>query len=335
VLFFLYKPVTGALYFEFHPSTLGMPLVAFAILSLHRGSDRGLWISVALLLLTKEVAIATTLGLSIYAGAVLGRWRTAAGLFLVAAGAAALVFQWIMPAFREGPWGHMERLAPSSHLFGKLIYVLKLLVPLGLLPAFGWRALLAAVPTTAVNLSVGLTNQFSVLFHYDDQNCVFWIAAAAHGARVLAPRLLAVEGAWGTRLRRAVPVALLVVALALTGRTPIGQLQRCWPGPGRQAVRERLAEYVDRPAEVAISTQEGLGPHLSHRTHYRSLDGADFVDPPFEEGELIVLTRYAFRGQLKWRAVRRALASDPRFEVVEKDAYLEVYRWSEVAAPSE
>jgi uncharacterized membrane protein len=335
VLFFLYKPAMSALYFEFHPSTLGMPLVACSILFLHRGSDRGLWISVALLLLTKEVAIATTLGLAIYAGAVLGRWRTATALFLVAAGAAALVFQWVMPAFRDGPWGHLERLAPASHPFGKLTYVLGLLVPLGLLPAFGWRALLAAVPTTAVNLSVGLTHQFSLLRHYDDQNCVFWIAAAAHGARVLAPRLLAVEGAWGARLRRGVPVAMLVVALAMTGRTPISQLWRWWPGPARQALRERLAAYVDLPADVAISTQEGLGPHLSHRHHYRMLWAGDFVDPPFEEGELIVLTRYAMRGRLKWKASHRVLASDPRFEVVEKDAYLEVYRWNEDAGASE
>jgi uncharacterized membrane protein len=333
VLFFLYEPVASALYFEFHPSTLGMPLVAGALLFLHRGSDRGLWISVALLLLTKEIAIATTFGLAIYAGAVLRRWRMATALFLVAVGAGALVFQWIMPAFREGPWGHMGRLAPSSHLLEKLTYLLRLLVPLGLLPAFGWRALLAAVPTTAVNLSVGFEQQFSLHYHYDDQNCVFWIAAAAHGARVLAPRLLAVAGAWGARLRVAVPLAMLVVALAMTGRTPIGQMRRWWPSPERQVLRERLAAYVDLPAEVAIATQEALGPHLSHRYHYRRLNTGDFLDPPFEEGELIVLTRHAFRGRLKWREVQRALASDSRFEVVEKDAYLEVYRWRESAAP--
>ena len=110
-------------------------------------------------------------------------------------------------------------------------------------------------------------------------------------------------------------------------------MRRWWPSPERQVLRERLAAYVDLPAEVAIATQEALGPHLSHRYHYRRLNTGDFLDPPFEEGELIVLTRHAFRGRLKWREVQRALASDSRFEVVEKDAYLEVYRWRESAAP--
>jgi uncharacterized membrane protein len=41
------------------------------------------------------------------------------------------------------------------------------------------------------------------------------------------------------------------------------------------------------------------------------------------------------RGRLKSKASHRVLASDPRFEVVEKDAYLEVYRWNEDAAASE
>jgi uncharacterized membrane protein len=70
-LFVAYRPAIHALHFEFHPSTLGMPLVAIAILALHRRSGWGLWVSVGLLLTTKESALATVAGLGIYARTVL------------------------------------------------------------------------------------------------------------------------------------------------------------------------------------------------------------------------------------------------------------------------
>ncbi|MFQ5416536.1 MAG: DUF2079 domain-containing protein, partial [Myxococcota bacterium] len=113
-LFLCYRPMWSALYHDFHPSTLGMPLVAGALLCLHSGSRRGLWICVALLLATKELAVATTLGLALYAVAVLGERRVGMALASVSALAAIAVFGGVMPAFRDGPWEHMARGGPPG-----------------------------------------------------------------------------------------------------------------------------------------------------------------------------------------------------------------------------
>ena len=62
-----YKPLTSALMFEFHPSTLATPILCGAILAMHKGHRAMLWFLTFLLLLAKENAILAVVGLSIYA----------------------------------------------------------------------------------------------------------------------------------------------------------------------------------------------------------------------------------------------------------------------------
>src|SRR5688572_11155156 len=54
-LFVVYRPATAATWFEFHPSTLGMPLIAGIIYALRRGRLGWAWTVVPFLLATKEV----------------------------------------------------------------------------------------------------------------------------------------------------------------------------------------------------------------------------------------------------------------------------------------
>jgi len=328
LLFLLYRPMWTALYHDFHPSTLGMPLVAAALLFLHRGSDRALWWTVACLFTTKELAVASTAGLSIYALAVLGRGRLAAGLAAAAVAGGLLVFGAVMPAFRDGGWGHLARVGPLDQPFAKLVYLGRLVLPLGLLPLFGWRALLAALPTTLVNLAVAHPPQFSLRYHYDDQNCVFWIVAAAHGARWIAARLEALPPgpriAWG----RGSAVAVLVLALALTGPSPIGRLLQWWPTPEDRALRAAVAEQAALPADVAITAQSCLGPRLAHRHHYRSLRTGDLESLAFAPGERIVLAPGLGSFELDVAAARARLAAEPRARLAARGGGLEVYVWS-------
>ena len=125
---------------------------------------------------------------------------------------------------------------------------------------------------------------------------------------------------------------LLLVAISFGSRTPGSQLRRWWPSPERLALRERLAKYTDLPADVAIATQAGLGPHLAHRNRPRALRFEHFSNPPFEDGELIVLSPHADRGSVSFRGAHTAIDADPRFEVIERNPILEVYRWRESAA---
>src|SRR5215469_7840935 len=72
---FFYRPLTSALLFEFHPSTLATPLLAAAVLALLHNRDRVLWLLVAFLLLSKENAPLAVLGLGCYAWLVSSRPR--------------------------------------------------------------------------------------------------------------------------------------------------------------------------------------------------------------------------------------------------------------------
>src|SRR5262249_51820242 len=111
---FLYPPLTSALLFEFHPSTLAIPLLAAAVLALLHSRDRVLWLLIAVLLLPKETAPLAVLGLSCYAGLVLSRRRLALALGVVAGVSAVLIMGVVMPLSRSADWQHYGRLGPFA-----------------------------------------------------------------------------------------------------------------------------------------------------------------------------------------------------------------------------
>lgn len=322
----LYAPLRSGLLADFHPSVLGVPLLAGALLCLQRGADRGLWICVAALLTTKELAIASTLGLALYAGLVVGRRRLAWSLAAVAVIAAGLVFLWIMPAHRNGSWHHLSRLAPFEDLLGKGVYLARLLFPLALLPLWGWRALLAAIPTTGLNLMVGYESQYSIRNHYDDQNAVFWIAAAAHGLAAVGAR----TRNWQFRTGPAAAAGALTAGLGiwLAGDALRGWgLASSWPDDRDRELRARLTRYAALPDDVPISAQSELGPYLNLRGQYRSLNERVLDHAPFLNGELIVISAHTRSSRLRRDPARDRLDADPRARRVENDALLDVWRW--------
>ena len=321
----LYRPLLSGLWFQFHPSTLGMPLVALAILCLHRRKDLALWIAVASLLLTKEVAIGAVLGLAIYAWVVLDRRKLGVLLGATAVVAAAAVFLFIMPAFQDSTWRHYSRLAPPALPWLKAQYLFLLAAGLGFLPLVGWRALLAALPLTLVNLSVGDALQLSLNHQYDDQNCVFWIIAAAHGARRAALMLEARAAA--AKVKAAIAAAVLALAVVFAGRIPFVELCESWPDANTREVRRRLEKYARLPPDVPVAAHSGLGPRLCNRYNYVSLRAANFP-PRFAPGQVVVLSEVMSFYDINYDAMRAFLRSPGNAETLEADGFLEVYRWT-------
>ena len=324
-MFVCYKPLLAAWDFEFQPVVLGMPLVAAGIIALHRRANGWLAVFVVLLLATRESAPLSVLGLGIYAALVLRRRRAGVVLAAAAAVAAAIVLGLVMPAFRDGAWDKMERLAPFAYPGEKAVYLLRLLLLLGLLPLLGWRALLAAVPGVLLNLAVSHRAQFGMWCHYDAQLCVFVMAAAIHGARRLAH--LAARRPVPERLARIAPWAALacVVVLGAWFRGPVllRELARRRPTSERRALRAEVMKYVRMPADVPIAAEPVLGPQVCHRRTYTSLAYFDErTRRELVEGELILLL-----DRRPGRGLMHVFEDDPRAELVGRGGGLVVFRW--------
>ena len=325
---FFYRPLTSALLFEFHPSTLATPLLAAAFLAMLHNRDRVLWMLVASLLLSKENAPLAVLGLGCYAWLVLSRPRLGITLSAVACVSAVLILGVVMPLSRSDHWEHYSRLGPFASLRFKALYSVQLVKALAYLPLASWRSLVCAVPLVGLNLSVAYYPQFSRCSHYDDFASVFLVVAAMHGAVVV---LRAVGSAFKGWRAIATYIFLVLVALLLTEPTAsaIFSLQGSWfsyderqvqrkpavyrrladlllPEPApcraisnlqwisneeRQLYRE-LAAYRSLPFEIGIAAQSVLGPYLSARPRYVPIfSAAKGVDTwRLKPGDKVIMT---------------------------------------------
>jgi len=267
-----------------------MPLVAAALMAMQRNRWSWLWILVPLLLMTRESAGLSLLGLAIVAGLRYRRWRAAAVLAAVGIVTPLAVLGWVMPHFRSGDWaGHTGRVGPLVDLPGKGLYIARLLGPLGLLPLGGWVELLAALPGMLLNLAVGFGKQYSADKHYDAQLAVFLMAAAVRGFQSLEKK----KTDFPTIGKIAVAAALVIALFSQIqwqSSHPIRRYAKYWPKPGDAAMRAELAALAGLPETWVVSADPALGPHVCARFNYRTLyAGLDVAK--LEPGQLIVVRR--------------------------------------------
>jgi uncharacterized membrane protein len=266
---FFYHPLTSALLFDFHPSTLATPLLAGAILALLYRRDLVAWVLVAALLLSKENAPLAILGLACYAGLVLARPRLGLAFAVCAGASAALIMGIIMPHFRAGaPWHHYSRLGPLADWAGKSIYLFKLLAGVGFLPLASWRSLLCAVPLVALNLSVNVASQYSTNYHYDDFASVFLFVAAVHGCVGVLGFIDTTFNGWRALAAYAAGVLLAAASSYPQALNAYSYFFRTRPGVQERQLFHELAEYRRPTAKFGIAAQQAIGPYLSFRQRY-------------------------------------------------------------------
>lgn len=324
-----YLPLISALMFEFHPSTLGMPLVAGAVLCLHRKKTLLFWALVAALLTTKEVAILSVVSLGLYAGFVLRRRGLMLLLFIVAGLMAAFVLGYFMPKFRGAQsWGHLTRLSVFAFSRKKLEYLFLLLAFLGLTPLFSGRAFWAVLPTTLLNLIVSQESQFSLRFHYDDQNSIFWIVAGMHGLVWLFSRARNAPLFAGKVRRAQWSLALLVVVASFSG----GGVKyiRHWGFIANTGANKKLRAYVAKyaalPPETPIAAQTGIGPYVCHRTRFVHIDRGYVKNKPYRPGDYLMFSPLVEADEVNVRKTIRAMRRDPRLKEVETHKELTVFQ---------
>jgi uncharacterized membrane protein len=320
----------SALLCQFHPCTLGLPLLAGALLCLHIRKKALLALLVFFLLLTKEMAVLTVLGLALYAWLVLKQKKTSMVLGLTALLAAVFIFKVVMPSFQEGDWGHMIRVHPFYYIDLKFIYLVRLLAPLALLPLVGWRALIPALPLISLNLMVDFPPQFTLIRHYDDQTSVFLITAAIHGARrvalwiqhwnfsVIRKRVFYIPGS--------IVICLLAGFVLWEVATYILRKSPTWSREEFQIIagsHRHLRKLQKLPPEVRLVSHAGLAPYLCHRSRFMLLKTY------IEKNQIQPQDRIVFS---RWRypydnvgEVRQYLASHPQLVLRETLDSLQIY----------
>lgn len=328
---FFYRPLSSALLFQFHPPTVAMPILAGCLIAL---IERRYWllaILVAALFTAKENAALAVAGLGIYAGLVLHQWRLALGFCLLAAAGLAAVLLVIMPVFQDGSWPMSGRFGPFALLDDKAVYLLKLLAPLGLLPLFAWRPLLAACPLIAVNLAVNYAGQLSFKFHYNDLISVFLLVAAMHGLNWLRE----FGRSWqqsrpdaNLALPKPIHVMVMVMFCALAfnkGQNPITDMYENWPTADDWRLHAELAPYRREPVTQGIVAQSGLGPYLSHRDRYVMLK-TGWSETDLQSGDLILLSSIADDFKLDLDNTRAQLDRMRSTELLHDSDVLTVFR---------
>ncbi len=335
-LFVTYPPLCGAFLVQFQPIVLGMPFVIGAILLMHRQPTRwtrvGLVLCVTMLLTTRESAPLTLLGLAIYGGGVLRRWRWSLWLGLLAGVMATLIFGLVMPLARgPGAWDHANRIGPFVDLVSKGQYLVALLGGVAFLPLLGKKALfatLAAVPGVLLNVSVQVSAQYEMESHYDAQLLVFLCVAAIHG---LAWLIVFLNPSTGTR--RGGPIFASVAAIVIvwagvefSGRSVFEMAHAWWPRGEQLKMVAEARRWNDLiPPDVTVAADDDILPYFVFRNKavllYAPRIYADHPDR-LEPGDRLVA-----RQSDGWNSINQRLERDDRARLTYWSPDMTVYEW--------
>ncbi|MER3397720.1 MAG: hypothetical protein C4316_04145 [Chloroflexota bacterium] len=295
VAYWLYPAAHYVNLFDFHEIALAVPLLAFALDGFLADRPRRGAVFAGLALLTREeVAIVT---------AVLGLWlflrgQRGWGLGLMAGGIgwAALTIGWLAPALSgTGKYYYLRRyewlgsspgeiaatiLTRPDYVLGGLLtrerldFLLRLLLPLGLLPLLGPELLVLSVPSFGYLLLSNYREQYELANQYSAVVIPWLVAAAGAGAARLFSRRVSRGAVLGLLLGASLGAYLAYGPGPLGGRF---EPQQFTLGPHVEVGRQIL-ELI--PPGAAVSAQSDLVPHLANRENlytFPNIFGADYI----------------------------------------------------------
>lgn len=298
----LLAPATQwAVLFDFHPVTLAIPLLLWAVWAAVAQRNPVLIIALVLACATKEQVGLAVMMLGVWMTLALGRRR--AGPVVAVCGLlwSAVAIGIIIPHFRSGR-GHAladDRYGQIGetlrHILSqeRIVFVLALLLPLLLLSLLSPLLAACALPDLALNLLSARHEQYAIEYHYGAVIVPFLVAAAIRGFARLRDRQPAL-GAPGV----AVPALLAGVVLGswLLGPLPFW---RHVPGGSRVraeqftlpanvvALREAVAMI---PPDAVVSAGNHPGGHLSARRRiltFPVVDDAEWVVVDRTRGDVV------------------------------------------------
>ena len=245
--YLLFPPVQWLTVSDFHPVALATPLLLAAWYFLD--ADR-LWpfaLFAAAAIATKEHVGLAVAGLGAWYALDRRQIRAGVAIAAVAGGLALVAALVVVPTFAPAGSAFESRYEQPTLDARDLGYVLRLLLPLALLPLAAPLALLPAVPELLLNLLSSTRTQTSLQTHY-----AATVAPALLVATVFAVRRL------GSR------AAFVALAAAFAGAVVLGPIGRVeTQADAHDAALRRAVEVV--PEDAAVSATNALGAHLSAR----------------------------------------------------------------------
>ncbi|MEM9729617.1 MAG: DUF2079 domain-containing protein [Myxococcota bacterium] len=322
LVYFLMPALHGTNLYDFHSLALLIPTAIFAIYFLDTERNFAYAVSIAVLLLTREDLALLSLFISFYAWSI-GRKRTAVATALVAItyfvairlfimGPVSIVldadtntksYVWyykeLIPFSDEGALGLVISLLtdPALGLMvlfqePKLLYFLKLMIPLLFLPLIGGRKRIMLLYGMVF---IGLATRpyvFSTNFHYSSLLIPFLMLTTVDGVALLrnSPVVRALRLDAG-RLQKTLLVTLLFSSALMSTKYGATLENQAFRGgfervhfTQKDRERDRITELREIVANIApdaaISADRATGPHLSSRAQlvqWPKIKDADFV----------------------------------------------------------
>ncbi len=257
----------------FHPEALAVPAILFAFLFLYR--RKWLWFAVfaVLALATKEDAAFAVVALGAFA-VVAGHRKVGA---VTITGALAWLFVAVGvvvphlgpngPAHFVRDFAYLGQAGAGAQLAGNVFsadsgaYLLKLLLPVALVPLSAPAAALMALPGLLANLTNGDAYHRSIEFQYTAAVIPFVFIAVVYGLSRLA------RNTYSRALVLAVMLGAAVAGNYLLSPSPFAPRasQGLWAHPtDRSAVMDRAVAMI--PPNAVVSANYTVVPHLTHRT---------------------------------------------------------------------
>jgi uncharacterized membrane protein len=277
-------PVRRLATYDFHPECFAPLVLLMALdrLQAKKTARALLWLLAALTIKESTILGVAGVGLAVFFG--MRRRILGSAVFCIALAHFVTTIVWIIPSFgsgagfsyvtsRYGALGStvgevvttlVARPYLAYHLFWpgpKIEYLMRLLIPLALMPLIGWRYTIGALFIWAQNTLTDYHPMHSVHFHYTAEIIPFlWLGAADGAARI--------KGSFMALSRPKLYPALLGCAALLTlllSEAP--ELALAWRIKVTDR-EERIAHVLAAlPANASVSAEFNLVPLLSRRRH--------------------------------------------------------------------
>lgn len=301
VIYLLYPALHGANMDDFHSLTLCTPLIFWCVYCLEMRRFRCFWFFLALLLSTREDLALVACFLGFYAI----RARRARGvgaatiaisiIFLVVAKGLLMTntygflyyYKDLIADGIEGVYSLAVSAATNpwfvlSHVFSeaKMLFFLKLLLPVLFIPLFSGRMWLLFFYGTAFILLASKDAVFNLGFQYSCLLFPFLLAATPRGVnRLTRGKTIKALGLDGRRLAVALTVAMVATSLLISRSYGVFWPNSAFRGGYAAFQRENTPEIKARyafvlalekiiPPDASVTASERIGPHLASRAAF-------------------------------------------------------------------
>ncbi len=283
LLYLLNPTLHGINIRDVHPQAFAIALLIGAAYAFDRRRYGWCAVALALTAAAREDAAVAVVGFGVWLALARRKWLLGGAVAAASIGLLMVDIHWLIPYWRGGPYRHFGRYQHLGRSFEEVLaspitrprvllatvltavnarYLVLLLAPLGFLPLFAPRALLAALPGLSINL---LSLDRVLIVHrsqYQSFILPFLVLAAIEGYRALGT-MASERRLFGRSAPGAVLAFAVLASIGLTSRT-VNELMitRWWPHDRIRAAHRLIARV---PPMVSVSTNERFVPHLATR----------------------------------------------------------------------